>query len=82
VSAAAGCLLCDDTYDGEDPTTSKYFWDAVYISYLPLAHSFELNMQILVLSCASAIGFYQVRFSRQLPAGLGHTRPACASAND
>lgn len=29
------------------------------MSYLPLAHSFELNMQILILSCASSIGFYQ-----------------------
>jgi len=59
LASAAGCLLLDSTFDGSNFETSTYFKDAVYISYLPLAHSFELNMQILILSCASSIGFYQ-----------------------
>lgn len=59
LGAAAGCLLTDPEYDGKDTKTSRFFDGATYISYLPLAHSFELNMQILMIATGSCIGFYQ-----------------------
>mmetsp|Transcript_45368 Transcript_45368/g.91008 ORF Transcript_45368/g.91008 Transcript_45368/m.91008 type:complete len:85 (+) Transcript_45368:1-255(+) len=59
MASTAGCLLTDPDYDGNDTTTTRYFDGATYISYLPLAHSFELNMQILMLTTGSGIGFYQ-----------------------
>lgn len=59
MASASGCLRTDATYDGKDTATSRFFHEATYISYLPLAHSFELNMQVLLLLCGSAIGFFQ-----------------------
>jgi hypothetical protein len=49
LSSTCRCLRTDATYDGKDTCTSRYFHEATYISYLPLAHSFELNMQVLLL---------------------------------
>mmetsp|Transcript_61802 Transcript_61802/g.145352 ORF Transcript_61802/g.145352 Transcript_61802/m.145352 type:complete len:776 (+) Transcript_61802:170-2497(+) len=59
MASTAGCLLTDPEYDGKDTKTSRFFDGATYISYLPLAHSFELNMQILMIATGSCIGFYQ-----------------------
>mmetsp|Transcript_33854 Transcript_33854/g.80255 ORF Transcript_33854/g.80255 Transcript_33854/m.80255 type:complete len:794 (-) Transcript_33854:484-2865(-) len=59
MASVAGCMFTDPTFDGKTLATSSYFDQAVYISYLPLAHSFELNMQLLMLTTASSIGFYQ-----------------------
>jgi long-chain acyl-CoA synthetase len=59
MASASGCLRADSTYDGIDTASSRFFHEATYISYLPLAHSFELNMQMLMLMCGSAIGFFQ-----------------------
>lgn len=59
MASAAGCLRQDASYDGQDTATSVFFNEATYISYLPLAHSFELNMQMLLLMCGGAIGFFQ-----------------------
>ena len=60
LASASGCLRTDESFDGKDTASSLFFHDATYISYLPLAHSFELNMQMLLLMCGSAIGFFQV----------------------
>lgn len=59
LASVCGCLLTDPTFDGQSAASSTFFNEAVYISYLPLAHSFELNMQLLMLTTGSSIGFFQ-----------------------
>jgi len=76
LASAAGCLLMDATYDGQDTQSSLRFDGATYMSYLPLAHSFELNMQILMLTAGASIGFYQGDVRRLVTDDLPALRPS------
>ena len=52
----------------------EFYPTDVYLSYLPLAHSFETVMQILTIIAGGSIGFYQGD-ARKLTDDIAALRP-------